>query len=91
MLHLRDLKLMASVPQFCNAWLDLDNKESTMYGEDMRSLSAYEIENCPWWIDMPPPNVLPRERQKFDTWKIDTGKDKVQEGISREGKTFLEC
>lgn len=37
-----------------------------MYTPDMFTLSKWEIENCPWWIDMVKGQVLDTEKQKYD-------------------------
>ncbi|MCO5569562.1 hypothetical protein L7F22_023277 [Adiantum nelumboides] len=74
-LHLRDLKMLVDLPKACKTCVDITNKESTMYGENMITLSPFEIETCPWWIDMPSPHVLPCEKAKFEEWQKSKRKD----------------
>lgn len=84
-MHLRDLKLLVELPKACKTWVDITNKESTMYVENMIALSPFEIETCPWWIDMPSPHVLPSEKAKFEEWQKSKGKD-ASGGCLGQGK-----
>lgn len=40
----------------------MDVPDACMYSDTLHKLSAWEIEACPWWIDMEKDHVLARER-----------------------------
>ena len=69
------------MPATCDGWKDISNNATSMYGE-MGTLTPYEIEICPWWLDMPPPNVLAREKEKFAECSKIKGQSSMLKGIS---------
>lgn len=56
--------------------------DACMYSETLHKLSAWEIEACPWWMDMEKDHVLARERDLRDAMLSDTASDVI--GASSE-------
>lgn len=46
-------------------WPDVGDDASYMYPTEMQHLSTWEIEHCPWWIDMDKGHVLGQEKEEF--------------------------
>ena len=80
-LHLKELGLISQMPNASKEWIDVSSNETSMHG-DMDSLTPYEIENCPWWLDMTFPQVLSGEKENFQVCSQNKGQTLVINGKS---------
>ena len=62
---LRDAGHIPAIPLVCKQWVSPTNEMTTMYTPDMFGLSKWDIENCPWWIDMTKGQLMDSEKQKY--------------------------
>ncbi|MCO5548748.1 hypothetical protein L7F22_002209 [Adiantum nelumboides] len=62
---LRDAGHIPTIPLVCKQWVSPTNEMTTMYTPDMFVLLKWEIENCPWWIDMTKGQLMVSEKQKY--------------------------
>ncbi|MCO5583668.1 hypothetical protein L7F22_037581 [Adiantum nelumboides] len=72
--HLVWEKKLIRLPDHCKGWIDIGNEEVCMYPSSMQGLSNWEIENCPWWLDLGEGYVLARE---MELYKVYSRKDVV--------------
>ncbi|KAI5064834.1 hypothetical protein GOP47_0019529 [Adiantum capillus-veneris] len=63
--------VLLSMPFLARQWTQMATQDTCMYPSSMCTLSAWEIENCPWWIDMEKGHVLGHERELHDTMSRD--------------------
>ncbi|MCO5572325.1 hypothetical protein L7F22_026078, partial [Adiantum nelumboides] len=52
----------------CKRWIDRGNEEVCMYSSSMQGLSNWEIENCPWWLDLGGGYILAREKELYKVY-----------------------
>ena len=62
---LRDGGHMSTIPIGCKQWISPTNEMATMYTPDMFTLSKWEIDHCPWWIDKVKGQLIDAEKQKY--------------------------
>ncbi|MCO5570031.1 hypothetical protein L7F22_023745 [Adiantum nelumboides] len=72
--HLVWEKKLTRLPDHCKGWIDRGNEEVCMYPSSIQGLSNWEIENCPWWLDLGGGYVLAREKELY---KVYSKKDVV--------------
>ncbi|KAI5055425.1 hypothetical protein GOP47_0028946 [Adiantum capillus-veneris] len=63
--------VLPAMPFLARQWTQMATQDTCMYPSSMRTLSAWEIENCLWWMDMEKGHVLGRERELHDTMSRD--------------------
>ncbi|KAI5060227.1 hypothetical protein GOP47_0024647 [Adiantum capillus-veneris] len=61
--HLIGEKKLTRLPDHCKGWIDKSNEGVCMYPKSMQNLSEWEIEHCPWWVDLGSGFVLAREKK----------------------------
>ncbi|KAI5055755.1 hypothetical protein GOP47_0029276 [Adiantum capillus-veneris] len=52
-----------SIPIFARKWVDLNDETTCMYPVEMQGLTPWEVENCPWWIDLEKGHILANEKE----------------------------
>lgn len=84
-IFLRDGGHLLAIPLECKQWISLANDLATMYTPEIFALSKWEIENCPWWIDMIKGHLLEREKDKYKELFQDLPKEGVQDSPDMQG------
>lgn len=78
---------IAHVPFLAKQWTILSNGDACMYSSSLHKLSSWEMENCPWWIDMAEGHVLARERELHSEVKKKDTSAKSLDQRREEGPT----
>ncbi|KAI5076304.1 hypothetical protein GOP47_0008369, partial [Adiantum capillus-veneris] len=55
--------VLPAMPFLARQWTQLAIQDTSMYPSTMHTLTPWEIDNCPWWIDMEKGHLLGRERE----------------------------
>ncbi|MCO5567253.1 hypothetical protein L7F22_020942 [Adiantum nelumboides] len=55
--------VLPAFPFLARQWTQMSTPDSCMYSTELHDLTAWEIEHCPWWIDMKKGQLLIRERE----------------------------
>ena len=61
--HLLGLHHIVAMPVIARSWAHIESGDGCMYPPMMHGLTQWELENCPWWIDMEKNHLLVRERE----------------------------
>lgn len=85
LVFLRDGGHLAATPLDCMQWISPTNEMATMYTPDMFFLSKWEIENCPWWMDMIKGKILEHERERYKEIYHDLPKEPPQSILETPG------
>lgn len=90
---MKNLGVITSIPLLARQWLTIENIDTTMYPPYLRSLTKWELDNCPWWIDMHRGQLLDREKDMYATFKKNFSFGGNEESrFQPPGKTFaLTC
>ena len=65
--HLLGLHHIVAMPVIVRSWAHIESGDGCMYPPMMHCLTQWELENCPWWIDMEKNHLLVRERELHAT------------------------
>ncbi|KAI5072521.1 hypothetical protein GOP47_0012627 [Adiantum capillus-veneris] len=55
--------VLPAMPFLARQWTQLAIQDTSMFPSTMHTLTPWEIDSCPWWIDMEKGHVLGRERE----------------------------
>ncbi|MCO5605170.1 hypothetical protein L7F22_059350 [Adiantum nelumboides] len=55
--------VLSALPFLARQWTPMSTLDSCMYSTELHDLTSWEIEHCPWWIDMRKGQLLIRERE----------------------------
>lgn len=89
-ISLRDGGHVHAIPLECKQWISPANELATMYTPEMFLLSKWEIENCPWWIDLIKGQLLEREKEKYKEIFHELPKEVLQPSPEMRG-SFLKA
>ena len=56
---------MPSIPVRAKQWLLTMNEDTCMFPCPMMRCSQWELDNCPWWIDLDIDHVMKREKELY--------------------------
>lgn len=70
---------MDALPIRARKWAVLaENEGVCMYPPPMHTLSEWELQQCPWWIDLDSGHTLEREKEIYKKMKMDHRKDEAR-------------
>ena len=54
-----------SIPVRAKQWLLTMNEDTCMFPRAMQQCTQWELDNCPWWIDLDSGHLLKREKEMY--------------------------
>ncbi|MCO5608266.1 hypothetical protein L7F22_062472 [Adiantum nelumboides] len=67
--HLQLEGHIIAIPVMAKQWTIITIEEGCMWPPSMREFSKWELDHCPWWVDMVHGRVLAREREMYEAHK----------------------